>query len=404
MKTSFQATRSAGLACLKAFVPSASDAVYGRTRNYDHGPDQRDNVSMLSPYLSHRLIGEWEVIEAVVNAHGLSGASKFVDEVLWRTYWKGWLQHRPQVWSEYLNSLSQPLSPEQSQALQRAENGCTGIACFDAWACELKTLGYLHNHARMWFASIWVFTLQLPWSRGADFFMRHLIDGDGASNTLSWRWVAGLHTQGKRYLASEANIEKFTGGRFGHLPELAGSADVPTFEVQRPVPLELVDADVGGGRLGLLITELDQAPLPIPEHAQVAAVAQFSVRAERSPTALAPAADSFSQQSLRNTLQGLCAKYEAVDGESLSDPDAMIRWAHNHQLDGVVVADLPVGPGCQALGAVGQAADRAGLEFHRVIRSWDKLVWPFCQKGFFGLKKHIPRIVEQVADKTASRF
>ncbi len=74
--------------------------------------------------------------------------------------------------------------------------------------------GYLHNHARMWFASIWIFTLRLPWVLGADFFMRHLCDGDPASNTLSWRWVAGLHTRGKTYLARASNIATYTGGRF----------------------------------------------------------------------------------------------------------------------------------------------------------------------------------------------
>jgi len=66
----------------------------------------------------------------------------------------------------------------------------------------------------MWFASIWIFTLELPWRIGADFFYRNLLDGDAASNTLSWRWVAGLHTRGKAYAAESWNIEKFTGGRF----------------------------------------------------------------------------------------------------------------------------------------------------------------------------------------------
>ena len=58
----------------------------------------------------------------------------------------------------------------------------------------------------MWFASIWIFTLELPWQLGAEFFMQHLYDGDAASNTLGWRWVAGVQTQGKHYLASEWNL------------------------------------------------------------------------------------------------------------------------------------------------------------------------------------------------------
>ena len=71
----------------------------------------------------------------------------------------------------------------------------------------------MHNHARLWFASIWIFTLKLPWELGAAFFLEHLHDGDPASNTLSWRWVAGLHTKGKNYVASADNIEKFTDGK-----------------------------------------------------------------------------------------------------------------------------------------------------------------------------------------------
>jgi len=69
----------------------------------------------------------------------------------------------------------------------------------------------------MWFASIWIFTLDLPWQLGAEFFMKHLYDGDAAANTLGWRWVAGIQTQGKNYLASEWNIKKFTNNRFNNI-------------------------------------------------------------------------------------------------------------------------------------------------------------------------------------------
>ncbi len=75
------------------------------------------------------------------------------------------------------------------RAYERAVEGRTGIDGFDDWARQLVETGWLHNHTRMWFASIWIFTLRLPWALGAAFFLRHLLDGDPASNTLSWRWV-----------------------------------------------------------------------------------------------------------------------------------------------------------------------------------------------------------------------
>ena len=107
---------------------------------------------------------------------------------------------RPSVWSEYQSDLKRLEDQIMTQSgLRRSwEMACEGnteIDCFDFWAKELKETGYLHNHSRMWFASIWIFTLNLPWQLGADFFLRHLLDGDPASNTLSWKWVAGLQTQ-----------------------------------------------------------------------------------------------------------------------------------------------------------------------------------------------------------------
>ena len=197
---SFEPTRRAGLERLVGFLPRSGRA-YERSRNFDFGPDSRGNVSMLSPYVRHRLTTEEEVLAAVLDEHGREASSKFIDEIFWRAYFKGWLEHRPTVWTDYREEvvrLSRTLeSDSQLQAAYAAATGGrTGIDCFDSWAAELVDTGYLHNHARMWFASIWVFTLKLPWQLGADFFFRNLLDGDPASNTLGWRWVCGLHTKG----------------------------------------------------------------------------------------------------------------------------------------------------------------------------------------------------------------
>ena len=137
---------------------------------------------------------------------------------MWRTYWKGWLELRPNVWTDYVAELNKIREEyKDNQNYKNAIDGKTNIECFNYWVKELKENNYLHNHTRMWFASIWIFTLELPWQLGAEFFMQHLYDGDSASNTLGWRWVAGIQTRGKHYLASEWNIKKFTNNRFNKI-------------------------------------------------------------------------------------------------------------------------------------------------------------------------------------------
>tara|TARA_B100000579_G_scaffold31648_1_gene22169 strand:+ start:512 stop:1639 length:1128 start_codon:yes stop_codon:yes gene_type:complete len=183
---------------------------YASQRNYDFGPKSRENISNLSKYISHRIINEYDLVREILSEHKLQKVDKFIQEVFWRVYWKGWLEHRPEVWRDFVNS-----NPSYSEEdFNKAINGETGIECFDYWVKEIKTENYLHNHTRMWFASIWIFTLNLPWELGARFFMKHLFDGDAASNTLSWRWVAGIQTQGKNYVARESNIRKFSNQRF----------------------------------------------------------------------------------------------------------------------------------------------------------------------------------------------
>jgi len=191
---------------------------YSKLRNFDYGPEKRSNISCLSPYITHGIIDELEVIDKSLKKFSFSKTEKFIQEVLWRTYWKGWLELRPNVWSDYLIELKKIREEyKNNQKYKNAIEGKTNIECFNYWINELKEKNYLHNHVRMWFASIWIFTLQLPWQLGAELFMQQLYDGDAASNTLGWRWVAGIQTQGKHYLASEWNIKKFTNDRFNNI-------------------------------------------------------------------------------------------------------------------------------------------------------------------------------------------
>ena len=195
-------SRTAALCQLDSFLSIAG--LYARDRNQVK-PDH-PSVSRLSPAIRHRLIIEEEVVAAVLRVHPFARVEKFVQEVYWRRYWKSWLSLRLQVWSDFLSDLK---TLPENHVVRCVEQAQSGSAVIDYFASELVRTGYLHNHARMWFAAWWVHEARLPWQGGAAFFYRHLLDGDPASNTLSWRWVAGLQTPGKTYLARRSNLEKF---------------------------------------------------------------------------------------------------------------------------------------------------------------------------------------------------
>ena len=213
----FEPSRAAGVKRLNDFIEK-NLFEYSKLRNFDFGPNTRSNVSLLSPYISHGILHEKEIINNSLKKFPFIKIEKFIQEILWRIYWKGWLELRPKVWLDYIEDLTR-LKKEyiENKNYLAAIEGKTKIECFNSWVNELKNHNYLHNHARMWFASIWIFTLGLPWQLGADFFMKYLLDGDCSSNTLSWRWVAGIQTKGKNYIATEWNIKKFTNDRFNNI-------------------------------------------------------------------------------------------------------------------------------------------------------------------------------------------
>ena len=213
----FEPSRAGAVERLSNFIENGL-LNYSKSRNFDYGPDRRSNISCLSPYISHGVIKEQEVIDRSLKKYSFIKNEKFIQEIFWRIYWKGWLELRPNVYIDFINDLKKLKKDfKENKNYLNALEGKTNVECFNYWVNELKTFNYLHNHSRMWFASIWIFTLNLPWQLGAEFFMKHLYDGDTASNTLGWRWVAGVQTKGKNYLASEWNIKKFTDNRFNNI-------------------------------------------------------------------------------------------------------------------------------------------------------------------------------------------
>jgi deoxyribodipyrimidine photo-lyase len=393
MADQFPATRDAGLLRLSTFVPRAGRD-YAAGRNADNGPQNRAGVSCLSPYLRHRLITEQEVIQAVLAKHSLPAAEKFVQEVLWRTYWKGWLEMRPAVWTRFAEERDRMRTAfPNARALAAAEGGATGIEGFDDWARELVETGYLHNHARMWFASIWIFTLRLPWALGADFFLRHLIDADAASNTLSWRWVAGLQTVGKTYLATTENIERFTGGRFapkGLAREAVASTEDP---LEPPAPLpEAFERYIGAPSL-LLVTPDDMCPETLfAQREQIKAALVVAAPGlswgERSVRFVAGAAD--------DTAKRVSAYYNCPARVS-HDLDAvgLIKAAETAKVRQIMTPYAPVGPVAETVRAISSALAGAGIALCQVRRPWDNRFWPHAKKGYFPFKERIPEILRE---------
>ncbi|MEO1328657.1 MAG: FAD-binding domain-containing protein [Pseudomonadota bacterium] len=400
------ATRAEGLRRLADFAP-AMGRIYKTRRNYDLGPDNRANVSLLSPYTRRRLITEREAVSVALSAHSASSAEKFVQEVFWRTYWKGWLELRPSVWRAYRDELSDDrarLADDRAlrKRLEKAEAGATGIDPFDAWAAELTETGYLHNHARMWFASIWVFTLGLPWRLGADFFLRHLLDGDPASNTLGWRWVAGLQTRGKNYVAAAWNIEKFTGGRFdpsGQLNERARPlAEDERLSAAGEPPLSgRPDAD---RPTAVLITEEDCALEIHPdlEGLPLAALAVAPMPARRSDAEVSDAVARFDREALDDA----AARFTEARGWSgpvatLEDsPGALAAWARDAGAEQIVTPYAPIGWVRERLDAERPALRDAGLTLIEPIRVWDQTCWPAATAGFFKFKERIPEFIRSL--------
>ena len=277
-----------------------------------------------------------------------------------------------------------------------AVTGRTGIDCFDAWAAELLETGYLHNHTRMWFASIWIFTLRLPWQLGADFFLRHLLDGDPASNTLSWRWVGGLHTKGKTYLARPSNIARYTEGRFN--PEGLLAAAAPALEetaAYPSIPLPQAPAEAGLGRYGLLVTEEDCQPLTLPLTEAPSALARLAPLGRGSTLPVGTHAKEFSELAVRNALADAAAHWSLPETDLNPDRfvEDLVSWAERDGISTVVTAYAPVGPVADLLRAGEAALTRNGLVVQRVRRRYDTLVWPHATKGFFGLKAKLPQVL-----------
>ena len=386
--------RAAALARLVEFLPKAGE--YAATRNFVRPGNS--HVARISPWAQKRLVLEEEIVAAALGAWSFPAVEKFVQEVYWRTYWKGWLEQRPDAWARWREAVPRrrdELRGERNNAWLAACAGRTGIAGFDEWARELAATGYLHNHARMWFASIWIFTLRLPWELGAAFFYEHLLDGDAASNTLSWRWVAGLQTAGKTYVARADNIAHYTEGRCTpSAAQLAGSAfAIP----EEPLPKVAAWAEDGGwtataaagsarDRVGLWLHAEDLA-------VEVGELAGENVTALNAawPEGIAAHAGWGARVTewTRSALGDGAARAgkhfgaSVVSGMTNDLPAELVGWARGQNLQRVVAYRPFVGPWLDEAHAAERALGSAGIAVTWRRRAWDAELFPHAGRGYF---------------------
>ena len=373
----FDASRAAALNKLNNFVEE-NLAEYSKLRNFDFGPEKRTNVSCLSPYITHGVINEREIIEKSLRKFSFSKNEKFIQEVLWRTYWKGWLELRPNVWTDYLIELNKIREDfKDNQNYKNAIEGKTNIECFNYWVNELKENNYLHNHTRMWFASIWIFTLELPWQLGAEFFMQHLYDGDAASNTLGWRWVAGVQTQGKHYLASEWNIKKFTNNRFNNI------------KLNENAPPKVSEKTYSIVKQDFSNKNLDDRNLLIFENNLSFETSDFQNNEFKKIYIISNKNETRSIKLSENVIK---FKSLLIDDQKqrLNDKSISCETVHINEIKDIGEKVIALYPN------VGESLDYLNsnsLKFDFLYRKLDQYSWQYCNKGFFNFKNYIPKII-----------
>lgn len=213
---------------------------YAWTRNELTG-----DVTRLSAYIRHGVLSLVEVRTAAIDRVQRRGdVRKLVQELAWRDYFQRlYAEHGNAIVWQSREDWKTGYGPEDYDDVlpEDIRAGATGLPCMDAFIDELHTTGYLHNHARMWLAAYVVHWRRVEWRPGAKWFLSHLLDGDPASNNLSWQWVASTFSA-KPYIFNRENLERHTAGRYcrtcpllGHC-DFEGSYEELQQELFRPMP------------------------------------------------------------------------------------------------------------------------------------------------------------------------
>ena len=378
----FPTTRKNALRKLDDFIEN-NILGYTKLRNFDFGIQNRKNISCLSPYVSHGIISEIEIINKVLKKYLFNKTEKFIQEVLWRIYWRGWLELRPMVWNDYLIKLK-VLNEEYktNKNYLNAIKGETNIQCFNDWVNELKETNYLHNHTRMWFASIWIFTLELPWELGAEFFLKHLYDGDSASNTLGWRWVAGIQTPGKHYVASEWNIKKFTNNRYEKIRLNENAVPVKNNKTYSISKKDFINPKIDDGKILLIFDNNLSFEFSDFRDKKFKKILIVNSNEDRQ-ISLSDNIVKFKESLFQDQLDRLkkfsidCEVIKIKDIKKINENIYALYPSVGENLDFVVSNKLQ------------------NIQF--LYRKIDQFSWKYCTKGFFNFKNYIPQIIQNIS-------
>lgn len=194
--------RTAALDALKAYSG----------KDYAGRNDLRGHVSRLSMYLRHGMLSMLEVAEYARGRLRGRDLNEFLRQLSWREFFLLVLR---QEGARVLSNMEDPKysADWQGELPDDVRHAQTGLPCADAWVTHLVQDGWMHNHERLWFAAYLVHWRKIDWRAGYRFFREHLLDGDIASNALSWQWVASTFSA-KPYFMNQQNIEKYSAGRW----------------------------------------------------------------------------------------------------------------------------------------------------------------------------------------------
>ena len=402
-------TRQEALVSWRAFRPVVPSYASARNRvQAGHG-----NVSLLGASIRFRTLLEDEVISETLAQHSYQVAEKWLQEVCWRRYWKGWLDMRPQVWTQWrqrVRSLPQQLPAETLARARAVMSGESGVACMDLIARDLIETGYLHNHTRMWWAGFWIHVEKLPWELGADFFFRHLLDADPASNTLSWRWVAGLQTPGKCYLVRLSNIEKYAPDYLSRnaagSERLADGAVVASViedfgDVGKKMPAQYPTAlGQNSRRTGLWLHPDDLTPEigPLTDLAPVSIAACLSDHVYSEFYQLSSQRIASLHTVLVDGLARAAAHYACPSVALAAEhPVAgLCSWVREHELAEVVAFAPMVGPVHDMLPRLRASFESMGTRLTLIRRASDATAFSFATAGFFPFWEKMSRHLKQL--------